>query len=185
LGGGCLVLLFFVAVINPLISLHLSWTEELDKQRLLLAKYQMLIGEQGRAAQTSKTQKDSLVKLEGRFLSGTSATVAASELQEIVKTMTESYGLQVSSTKVLPPRETGLYVEVPLEVQLNLNTRQLLTLLYHLENHRKFLSISQLEITASSFRTAVKDAKEVPTFRTRLKISGVIKGAPPKGRPPV
>ncbi len=176
-------MLFFVVVINPLISLHLSWKEELDKQRLLLAKYHMLQAQQGRAAQTSKTQKDSLEKLEGRFLSGSSPTVAASELQEIVKNMTESYGLQVSSTKVLPPRETGLYMEVPLEVQLNLNTRQLLTLLYHLENHRKFLSISQLEVISPSYRRG--STKDSPILQTRLTISGVIKGAPPKGRPPV
>jgi hypothetical protein len=179
LGSGGLVLLLFVAVINPLISLHLSWTEELDQQRLRLARYEMLKGEQGRAARTSATQKDSLAKMQGRFLSGTTAMMAAAELQDILKNLTESYGLQVSSTKVLPPRQMGPYQEVPLEVQLIVNTGQLLTLLYRLEDHRKLLFVSQLEIIAPPVSAGTR---ETPPFRTRLTISGVIKAAPPVGR---
>jgi len=179
LGGGCLALLLFVAVVNPLISLHLSWSEDLDQQRLRLARYEMLKGQQGGAALTSKAQIDSLLQLEGRFLAGTSATVAASELQEILKNLTESHGLQVSSAKVLPPRQVGPYLEVPLEVQLVINTGQLLTLLYNLENNRKLLFISQLEINAPPQGTG---GREALPFQTRLTISGVIKAAPPVGR---
>jgi hypothetical protein len=65
---------------------------------------------------------------------------------------------------------------VPVQVELAATINQLVTLLYHLEHHKKLLFIPDLDINAS--RTVTKENKEVP-----LQISMVISGVIKKGVP--
>ncbi len=54
----------------------------------------------------------------------------------------------MTSAKVLAPREAGVYLEVPVQVELVATINQLVTLLYHLEHHKKLLFIPDLDINA-------------------------------------
>ena len=49
--------------------------------------------------------------------------MASAELQEILKNLTRDHGVQLTSTKVLTPREAGHYLEVPVQVQLSGSVR--------------------------------------------------------------
>jgi hypothetical protein len=82
----------------------------------------------------------------------------------------------MTSAKVLPPREAGLYLEVPVQVELTATINQLVTLLYHLEHHKKLLFIPDLDINAP--RMDKGENKDVP-----LQISMVISGVIKKGVP--
>jgi hypothetical protein len=80
--------------------------------------------------------------------------------------------VQLTSAKVLTPREAGSYLEVPVQVQISGNVAQLLTILYHLEHHKKLLFIPDLEINAP--RWMAGDKTERP-LQVNLVVSGVIK----------
>ena len=82
----------------------------------------------------------------------------------------------MTSAKVLPPREAGLYLEVPVQVELTATINQLVTLLYHLEHHKKLLFIPDLDINAQRWVKA--DQHDVP-LRISMVISGVIKKGVP------
>jgi type II secretory pathway component PulM len=176
LGGGLLLILFYLAVVNPLLSLEDSWNQELVNQGKVLSKYQSLLNSKNRVIQANKAMKAALARTEGQFLSGANPAVASADLQEILKNLAKEQGVQLTSAKVLPPREAGLYLEVPVQVELTATMNQFVTLLYHLEHHKKLLFIPDLDINAP--RMVRGENKDVP-----LQISMVISGVIKKGVP--
>ena len=163
-------------MVSPLLSLEESWSQELRHRTLILTKYQNLLGSKNRVIEANKTLKAALVRVEAQFLSGSSPAVASADLQEILKNLTKDHGVQMTSAKVLQPREAGPYLEVPVQVQLTASISQLVTLLYHLEHEKKLLFIPELNINAPRWVKGKKD--EVP-LRINLVVSGVIrKGVP-------
>ncbi len=175
-GGGLLLILFYLAVVNPLMSLEDSWNQELVNRNKLLSKYHSLLNSKNRVIAANKAMKAALTRTEGQFLSGSNPAVASADLQEILKNLAKEQGVQMTSAKVLPPREAGLYLEVPVQVELTATINQLVTLLYHLEHHKKLLFIPDLDINAP--RMVKGGEKDVP-----LQISMVISGVIKKGVP--
>ncbi len=170
-----LLLLVYLAVISPLWSLQDSWSEELGRQRQLLAKYQSLVASKDKVVQANREMKGALAQTESQFLSGGNPAVAAADLQEILKNLAQEHGIQLTSAKVMQPRDSGAYQEVPVQVQLNGNIKQLLTLLYHLEHHKKLLFIPELEINAPRWVSGTESKKGEATLQVNMVISGVIK----------
>jgi type II secretory pathway component PulM len=175
-GGGFLLIIFYLAVVNPLLSLTDSWSQELVNRNRILSKYQSLLKNKNRVIEANKVMKATLVRTEGQFLSGANPAVASADLQEILKNLAKEQGVQMSSAKVLPAREAGPYLEVPVQVELTATINQLVTLLYHLEHHKKLLFIPDLDINAP--RMVKGGDKDVP-----LQISMVISGVIKKGVP--
>jgi len=171
-GGGLLLILFYLAVVNPLLSLEDSWAQEMVIQSKLLSKYQGLLKSKNRVIAANKAMKAALDRTEGQFLSGSNPAVASAELQEILKNLAKEQGVQMTSAKVLAPREAGLYLEVPVQAELTATVNQLVSLLYHLEHHKKLLFIPDLDINAP--RLVKGDNKDIP-LQISMVISGVIK----------
>jgi type II secretory pathway component PulM len=176
LGGGLLLILFYLAVVSPLLSLEDSWNQDLVSRGKLLSKYQGLLKSKNRVIEANKAMKAALARTEGQFLSGSNPAVASADLQEILKNLAKEQGVQMTSAKVLPPREAGVYLEVPVQAELTATINQLVTLLYHLEHHKKLLFIPDLDINAP--RMVGRENKDVP-----LQISMVISGVIKKGVP--
>jgi type II secretory pathway component PulM len=171
-GGGLLLILVYLAVINPLWALHESWSRELTQKRQLLDKYQSLVASKARIEQSNKAMKEALAQAESQFLTGSNSAVASADLQEILKKLTQDNGVLMTSAKVLPPKEAGPYLEVPVQVQLSCTTGQLLTMLYQLEHHKKLLFVPELEVNAPRWAAGAKGSA---TLQVNLVISGVIK----------
>ena len=171
-GGALLLVLVYLVVISPLWGLHDSWSQELARKRQLLAKYQSLVASKARIEQGNKAMKAALAQAESQFLTGSNPAVASADLQEILKKLTQDHGVQLTSAKVLQPREAGPYLEVPVQVQLACTTRQLLTILYELEHHKKLLFVPELEVNAPRW---VVGSKGSSVLQVNLVISGVIK----------
>jgi general secretion pathway protein M len=172
LGGGFLLLLLYLAVVSPLLSLEESWSQELTRQTQILSRYQNLLGSKDRVIEANKSMKAALVQMEAQFLSGVSPAVASAELQEILKNLVKDHGVQMTSAKVLQPREAGPYLEVPVQVQLSATISQLVTLLYRLEHEKKLLFIPELNINAPRW---VKGQKGDNPLQINLVVTGVIK----------
>jgi type II secretory pathway component PulM len=174
LGGLFLLTLLYLAVVLPLLALDNSWSQELARKRQLLVRYQALQENKAKVGQALQALKNAASLLEGQFLSGANAAVASADLQEILKNVTGSHGVQVTSIKVLQPKDAGPYQEVPVQVQLTGTVEQLLTVLYHLEHHKKLLFIPELEINSPRW-AAVVPGKDASVVQVSLVVTGVIK----------
>lgn len=172
LGGGLAILLVYLAVVSPIISLEDSWSQELVRKRQLLAKYQALLDNKAKVDQAHAAMKTAIAQMEGQFLTGGNPAVAAADLQEILKNLTSSHGVILTSTKILTPRDAGSYQEVPVQVQISGTVAQLVTILYNLEHHKKFLFITDLEVNAPRWMAGTQ--KEA-MLQVNLIVSGVIK----------
>jgi type II secretory pathway component PulM len=172
LGGGFLLILFYLAVVNPLLGLEESWTQELANRSRILVKYQNLLASKAKAVEANKAMKAALTMAEGQFLTGANPAVASAELQEILKNLAKEHGVQMTSANVLQTREAGPYLEVPVQVQLTATINQLVTLMYHLEHQRKLLFIPDLDINSPRW---AKGEKTAAPLQINMVISGVIK----------
>jgi hypothetical protein len=172
LGGGFLLILFYLTVISPLMSLEESWSQTLSRRAQVLTKYQDLLASKGKVIEANQAMKAALARTEAQFMSGVNPAVASAELQEILKNLTKEHGVQMTSAKVLQPREAGPYLELPVQVQLTATISQLVTLLYHLEHEKKLLFIPELDINAPRW---VKGEKGEAPLQINMVISGVIK----------
>jgi type II secretory pathway component PulM len=174
--AGLGLLLTYLLIIGPLLDLEDSWDQELVRQRQVLAKYQSLVAHRTTAQEAITALQTSFAQIRSQFLTGNNPAVASSDLQDIIKTLAREHGLELTSTKTLPPRETGPYLEVPIQVTLAARIDQMLTIMYNLEHHKKLLFISELEINAPRLQRPDKD-------KLPLQISLVISGVMPKGGP--
>jgi len=168
-----LLVVFYFVLVYPLLALESSWSQDLARKRQLLVRYQALRESKGKVAQALQALKNTVGQMEGQFLAGGNAAVASADLQEILKNVTSAHGVQMTSIKVLQPRVAGPYQEVPVQVQLSASVTQLLTVLYHLEHHKKLLFIPELEINSPRWMTSQKGRD--PMLQVNLVVTGLIK----------
>ena len=103
LGGGLLLILFYLAVVNPLLSLEDSWAQDLVIRSKLLSKYHSLLTSKNQVMTANKAMKAALARTEGQFLSGSNPAVASAELQEILKILAKEQGVQMTSARSSRP----------------------------------------------------------------------------------
>jgi hypothetical protein len=172
LAGPLMLLLLYLAVIEPLINLEKDWSQELSRKEQILAHYQALLTNKDKVAGRLKTLHNLLAEANKQMLAGGNPAVAAADLQEILKNLIKASGAQSLAIKVLPPKERGPYQEVPILVQLTANIEQLLNILYQLEHNQKLLVVTELNINVSRSE-AMKE--EIPNLRADLMVAGMIK----------
>ena len=173
LAGLLLLLTLYLVLVYPLLALNRSWSQDLTRKRQLLVRYQALQESKAKVGQALQALKGAVSQMEGQFLAGGNPAVASADLQEILKSLTGAHGVQMTSIKVLQPRDSGPYQEVPVQVQLSGTMAQLLNILYHLEHHKKLLFIPELEINASRWMGKQKETDQ--PVQVNLVVMGLIK----------
>ena len=101
------MILLYLAVVSPLLSLEESWSQDLSRRCQVLTKYQELLASKNKVVEANQAMKAALTRTEAQFLSGSSPAVASAELQEILKNLAKDHGVQMTSTKVLPAPGSG------------------------------------------------------------------------------
>jgi type II secretory pathway component PulM len=170
--GFLLLAIIFLAIVEPLINLEEDWTKELRQKEQILAQYQALLASKDKVAGRLQVLQTVLAETNKQMLVGGNAAVAAADLQEVLKNLIKTHGAQSLAIKVLPTKERGPYLEVPILVQLTGNIDQLFKILYQLEHNQKLLLITELDINVSRSE-ALKE--EIPNLRADLVVSGMIK----------
>ena len=72
--------------------------------------------------------------------------MAASELQKIVKDMAAQAKTEVRSERILPPADRGELLEIPVEIAVSCEIRQLVDLLARLDSAPKLLPVQDVKI---------------------------------------
>jgi Tfp pilus assembly protein PilO len=111
----------------------------LQQRRELIARHAAII------AETEATTKR-FDKLAEGFLTSATPAVAASELQKIVKDMAAQAKTEIRSERILPPAERGELLEIPVEIAVSCEIRQLVDLLSRLDSAPKLLPVQDVKI---------------------------------------
>src|SRR5215831_8797791 len=159
-------------VVEPILEHNRSAAELVPAREQVLLQKRELIAR--RAAITAELEATTarLDRLAEGFLTSATPAVAASELQKIVKDMAAQAKTEVRSERILPPADRGELLEIPVEIAVSCEIRQLVDLLARLDNAPKILPVQELKIRVVNL-TQPKD------LLVTLTVSGFLLPATP------
>lgn len=149
-----LVLLFlaFKFLLGPFIAGEKQIKEELVAKQRLLDKYRGFLEDKGQVEERLKLLRVTLKSLEPRLFIGKTTSLAAAELQNLLKTLSTSNEIDIKSTKVLDTEKVEGYEKIPVQIIAESYVSHLVDFLYAVENHDKMLVIPELNIDITNYR---------------------------------
>jgi Tfp pilus assembly protein PilO len=147
LGGVAVVLVLgWIFVLDPVMD-RLRNTSELVPARTqaLQRRMDLLARKDAIVKELERTNAD-IERASARFLTEAAPAVAASELQKLTKEMAAQASTEIRSERILPVVERGEVLEIPVEIAVSGEIRQLVDLLARLESAPKMLTVQDLRI---------------------------------------
>jgi Tfp pilus assembly protein PilO len=133
-------------VVEPILEHYRQAAELVPAREQVLAQKRDLIGRRATLSAELDTTTSRIDKLAERFLTSATPAVAASELQKLVKDMAAEARTEVRSERILPPAERGEILEIPVEIAVSCEIRQLVDLRAKLDSAPKLLPVQDLKI---------------------------------------
>lgn len=148
LAGGVITVLVggWILIVQPALDRAQAAAELVPARLQVLTRRQELVGRKDAIVASLTATDERLDRLSERFLASATPAVAASELQKTVKDIAVQAGTEVRSERILPPVERTELLEIPVEVTVSGEIRQLLDLLARLESTPKLLSVQDLKL---------------------------------------
>ena len=169
LGGAALAVLVlgWLFVLNPLLSSNTATADLVPERERLLVRRMDLLARRGQIAAELESANAGIDKLNARLLTAAAPAVAASELQKLVKDMAAEARTDIRSERILPPEERGELLEIPVEIAVSAEIRQLVDLLARVEGAQKLLTVKDL-------RVRVVNVSQPKELLATLTVSGFI-----------
>jgi len=159
-------------VIEPILEHSRSSAELVPARQQVLQQRRDLITRHAAITAELDAAMKRFDKLSEGFLTASTPAVAASELQKIVKDMAAQARTEVRSERILPPADRGELLEIPVEIAVACEIRQLVDLLARLDSAPKLLPVQELKIRVVNM-TQPKD------LLVTLTVSGFLLPAAP------
>jgi Tfp pilus assembly protein PilO len=167
-------------VIAPYVERR-DWVKnQLEVQPQLLEKNMRFVAQQEHLlAALDAVQKEIKLK-EPKLLSGTTASVSASDLQETVQGLATKEGAQVITTRVLNPESAGSFSKIGIQLEIGGQIDQIANLIRGIDSSPKLLVVDEINVR-SLFRPAgVPQPQGVPqvaiqNLRVSLTVAGFVR----------
>jgi len=169
LGGAAVAVLVlgWLFVLNPLLRSNTATADLVPERERLLVRRMDLLARRGQIAAELEAANAGIDKLNARLLTAAAPAVAASELQKLVKDMAAEARTDIRSERILPPEERGELLEIPVEIAVSAEIRQLVDLLARVEGAQKLLTVKDL-------RVRVVNVSQPKELLATLTVSGFI-----------
>jgi hypothetical protein len=162
--------LIYSLLVSPTLEGQKRVEEELAASSLLLEKYQNIISKRDQVMAELNQATTELAGFESRLLTGDKPPLAASQLQQIISQISEKVDIDIRSVTILKPKESGLYVEIPIRMLFAGNSPQLKALLEEIEGHRLSLQVKELAVNVIN-----------PNIEKNIQVNMVVSGFTKKG----
>jgi len=168
-GGAAIlaVVVFWLFVVTPLRERTSATSDLVPERERLLARRLDLLARRAQIAAELESANTRVERLNARLLTAASPAVVASELQKIVKDMAAEARTEIRSERILPPEERGDLLEIPVEIAVSAEIRQLVDLLARVEGSQKLLTVKDL-------RVRVVNVSQPKELLATLTVSGFI-----------
>jgi Tfp pilus assembly protein PilO len=170
---GLAVVLGWTFIVEPLAERERATAELVPGRAQVLARRLDLLARKQHVVEELERVNASIERLSARFLTEAAPAVAASELQKLTKDMAAQANTEVRSERILPPVERGELLEIPVEIAVSGEIRQLVDLLSRLEDSDKLLTVQDL-------RVRVVNISQPKELLATLTVSGFILPGKPK-----
>jgi hypothetical protein len=136
----------WLLVVQPIRERNELAADLIPARERLLARRLELIGRKDSIDRDLEATSARIDKLASRFLAAAAPPVAASELQKLAKDLATAATTEVRSERILPPVERGELLEIPIEIAVSGEVRNLVDLLARLEAAEKLVVVQDLKI---------------------------------------
>jgi len=136
----------WLLVIEPILEHNRAASELVPAREQVLVQKRELIARRTAINADLQAATARFDKLADGFLTSATPAVAASELQKIVKDMAAQAKTEVRSERILPPADRGELLEIPVEIAVSCEIRQLVDLLAQLEGASKLLPVQDIKV---------------------------------------
>jgi type II secretory pathway component PulM len=169
MGGAAIlaVVAVWLLIIAPLRERTQATADLVPERERLLIRRMDLLARRGQIAAELEAANARLERVNARLLTAAAPAVAASELQKLVKDMAAEARTDIRSERILPPEERGELLEIPVEIAVSAEIRQLLDLLTRVEGAQKLLTVKDL-------RVRVVNVSQPRELLATLTVSGFI-----------
>ncbi len=164
---GVAVGLVWTFVVDPVSESGKLTTELVPSRSQVLARRLDLLARKDAVTKELETTGAEIERVSARFLTEAAPAVAASELQKLTKEMAAQANTEIRSERILPPVERGELLEIPVEIAVSGEIRQLVDLLAKLEGAPKLLTVQDL-------RVRVVNVSQPRELLATLTVSGFI-----------
>jgi type II secretory pathway component PulM len=145
-GGVVAVVVAWLFVVAPLLDRNNAATDLVPERERALARRLDLLARRTQIVSELEAANARVDRLTARLLTAAAPAVAASELQKLVKDMAAEATTEIRSERILPPEERGELLEIPVEIAVSAEIRQLVDLLARVEGSDKLLTVKDLRI---------------------------------------
>jgi Tfp pilus assembly protein PilO len=168
LGGAlAVVVLAWIFVVDPLLERVRTTRELVPSRSQVLSRRLDLLGRKDAILKDLERTNTEIERASARFLTEAAPAVAASELQKLTKDMAAQASTEIRSERILPPVERGEILEIPVEITVSGEIRQLVDLLARLDAAPKMLTVQDL-------RVRVVNVSQPKELLATLTVSGFI-----------
>jgi Tfp pilus assembly protein PilO len=143
---GLAVVLGWTFVVQPLSERQRLTAELVPSRSQVLARRLDLVARNDAIVKELEAVTADIERVSARFLTDAAPAVAASELQNLTKEMAAQANNEIRSERILPPVEHGDLLEIPIEIAVSGEIKQLVDLLDRLEGARKLLTVQDLRV---------------------------------------
>jgi Tfp pilus assembly protein PilO len=141
-----LLVLARISVIGPYMA-HREWVQtQLEIQPQLLEKNLRYIGQKEQMSAALEVARNDVKAHETKLLTGDTASVNASDLQETVQALAAKEGTQVITTRVLNPEATGAFSKIAIQMEIGGQVDQVASLVRGIETSPKLLVIDEINV---------------------------------------
>jgi general secretion pathway protein M len=145
--------LLFSATVLPIWSANSARQENIQHLQQRLYRLQHMADEGASLRPRLEQMRREKIN-NGHYLKGNTKTVAAAELQRLVKMITNRNHVSVASTQILPATEESDFIRIVLKVRVRGPMQGLIESFYDIESDRTFLFLDKLSLRDASRRRA-------------------------------
>jgi Tfp pilus assembly protein PilO len=168
--GGFLLLVGVLYRLSPSFDEMLPNSEDIAIKEKKISAYQKKVLERDSLDAVLKELNRTLAMRESGLLSGDTPPLAAVDIQNTIRDITQRLGVEVSTMSVLKPVENEIkaYLSIPVQFTFNSTVTQLAKVVYQLSVSAKILTLDALRVVSSQQQ---KDGQ----VQSTLTVTGVMR----------
>lgn len=167
-----------------------SWVQnQLESQPQLLRKNIRYVAQKELFMASLERARTQIKALEPKLLTGDTASVNASDLQDTVQALAVREGTQVITTRVLSPEPAGSFSKIGIQLEIGGEIQQVANLIKGIETSPKLLVVDELNVRSLFRPVGVPQRQGLPqtgaqNLRISLTVVGFARAQPPPAAPP-
>lgn len=180
--GGVLtvIILLYSLGLDPFLKKQENVKKELSQKQKTLFISQRNAGRRRPLERKVNALQTNLKEMEKGLLDTNNPSLAAANIQEIIKGISLKTGISINSVRVMPPNPADAYTEIPVRIETTGNISTLKNLLFEIESLPKLLLIKEVNINVQTWAPV----RRPPMSNMPRRADGrVVVAPPPAPRP--